>query len=289
MAIDWKKVFGDKTAYPDDATFELGGEKLTFAELRKQNADSQGELQKDLVAREAKVADKERKQEQAVSTLATVLERVSKATGLSYDDLIAGRIPENLKTTVAAVTGDTRTASGAKVKEDPLFKDLFAEVLDPALQKVDLVARTLGQSINVYSNDHTRLAFLEYLQSPDKPADFKPDYKAALQVAVDKGYKEDGTGFPDVSRALRDMAGPVSHKSEIEQALEKGRAEGRAEAQRQQLAQLGEPQRGAGGIHFEAAPEKSAVKPGETIRQALDKAFNDPEIAGQMFGVTGTA
>jgi hypothetical protein len=81
----------------------------------------------------------------------------------------------------------------------------------------------------------------------------------------------------------------VAVKAEKTSEYERGLKEGAEKARREQLAQLGEPQRGAGGIHFEAAPEKSAVKPGETIRQALDKAFNDPEIAGQMFGVTGTA
>lgn len=292
MPIDWKAVIADKAKYPDTAEFELMGEKLTFGELRRQNAASQGEIETRLNARESELNRKQQMQEQAVTTLANVLDHVSKVTGLTYDQLVKGEIPANLRETVTRAAGETRTPAGVPLREDPLYKPLFDEAIAPMSKDVDLLKRTLGTAISAYGNDHTRLAFLDYMMSGDKPADFKPKFEDALQLAVNKGYKEEGTGFPDVTRALREMAGPIQAKAEKTSEYERGLAEGRKQAERDSLALLTQPSPGTGGISFESKPDHQPGTQGghkvQSIREKLNEAFNDPEIARQMFGGTAT-
>jgi len=282
MAINWKNVIDDRTKYPDDATFSLAGETITFAELRRQNTESRGELERDLTARTAKVEERERTQQRAVDTLARVLENVSAATGLSYDQLVKGQIPEHLRSTVSHLTGTTPTAAGIPLKDDPLYKPLFDSVLAPMQNDVNLVKTGLGQAINAYKNDHTRLAWLDWSMTGDKPADFKGTYEDALQLAVTRDYKDE-LGFPDVKRAAVDLAGPGIKKVSDEQIRKQGYDEGVAAAKKDFLAGLGQPAPGAGGIQFEGEPNKDN-KPA-TIRQQLEKAFSDPGIAGSMFTV----
>lgn len=283
MAIDWKNVIGDKGKYPDDATFTLAGEAISFGELRKQNADSRGELERDLTTRTAKLDERDRTQQRAVDTLARVLENVSAATGLSYDQLVKGQIPANLRSTVSSITAGTQTAAGIPLKDDPLYKPLFDGVLAPMMNDVNLVKRGLGEAIGAYKNDHTRLAWLDWTMTGDKPADFKGTYEEVLQHAVSRDLKDE-LGFPDVRKAAGEMAGPLSKKANDDQVRKSGYDEGFKAAQKDFLASLGRPAGSSvGGVQFESAPDKG--KQPSTIRQQLEKAFDDPDIAGTMFSV----
>jgi len=283
MAVNIKAVLEDKTKYPDDAKFTLGGEELTFAELRRQNAESHGDIERQLTARSQELDNKQRLQEQAVTTLATVLERVSLATGLTYDQLVKGEIPPSMKQTVAAITQNTPTAGGIALKDDPLYKPLIDSVLTPMSNDVGLLKQALGTAINAYRDDHARLGWMDYLLSPDKPKDFSAKYEDVLQTAVNKGYK-DSLGFPDVGRAAREMAGPVIAKADTEKVRKEGYDEGYKKAQAEFLGQMGAPQPGTGGISFEAAPTKGKDGKVPTIREQLDEAFKDPATIGAMFG-----
>ena len=66
-------IVNDRTKYPDDAKFSIGGEEVTFAEFRKQNLESQGELARTIAERETKVVEKENLTTRAQATLANVL------------------------------------------------------------------------------------------------------------------------------------------------------------------------------------------------------------------------
>src|SRR5215472_11680655 len=104
MALDWKAVISDKAKFPDDASFTFQGENITFGELRRQNAASHGELENQLNERQRKVEAQELVQRRAVDTLARVLENVSAATGLTYEQLVQNQIPPNLRSTVQTIT-----------------------------------------------------------------------------------------------------------------------------------------------------------------------------------------
>jgi hypothetical protein len=281
MAINWKNVIEDKGKYPDDATFTLAGEAISFGELRKQNADSRGELERDLTARSAKLDERDRVQQRAVDTLARVLENVSAATGLTYDQLVKGQIPAHLRSTVSAVAANTPTAAGIALKDDPLYKPLFDGVLAPMGNDISLLKRGMSEAIGAYKNDHTRLAWLDWSMTGNKPADFKSTYEDVLAHAVSRGLNDE-LGFPDVRRAAAELAGPIQKRTSDEQIRKEGYDAGVKDAQKDFLASLGRPAGSAAGVQFENAPDNKGKQP-PTIRQQLEKAFDDPQIAGSMF------
>ena len=285
MAINWKNVIDDKTKFPDDAKFTIAGEEVTFGELRRQNTESRGELEQQLTLRSAELDRRDQTQRAATDTLARVLENVSQRTGLTYDQLVKGEIPANLRTTVRTAMGETKTDAGIALKDDPLYKPLFESVLSPMRREVDLVKGGLVQAIGAYKNDHTRLAWLDFQMSGAKPEGFKSTYEDVLQHAVNKGYNDD-VGFPDVTRAAKELAGPIVQKVDGEKIKKEGFDEGYKKAQAEFAAQLGQPQAGAGPITFDSEPLKDE-KTGRplTIRQQLDKALNDPSITAGLFTV----
>lgn len=151
-------------------------------------------------------------------------------------------------------------------------------------QDVNLVKTGLGQAISAYKNDHTRLAWLDWTMTGDKPADFKGTYEEALQHAVSRDFKDE-LGFPDVRKAAAEMAGPIVKKTNDEQLRKEGYEEGFKAAQKDFLASLGRPAVGPGGTQFEGEPAKGKDGKPVSIRQQLEKAFEDPQIAGTLFTV----
>jgi hypothetical protein len=285
MAISWKQVISDTAQFPDDATFQLGNETVSFRELRRQNAESRGELEQQLQLRSAELDRRDDTQRRAVDTLARVLENVSAATGLTYDQLVSGKIPPHLGQKAMQAIGNTpNSATGLALKDDPLYKPLFAQVLDPIQNDLGIVKTGLGSAIMAYRDDHTRLNWLDYLLTGEKPEGFKSTYEDALQLAVNKNYK-DPIGFPDVKRAAMELAGPVKQTADTAKLKKEGYDEGYKKAQSEFLSQLGQPQPGAGGIQFEGAPAKGGPQRVQTIREKLDQAFQDPDIAGTLFTV----
>ena len=137
----------------------------------------------------------------------------------------------------------------------------------------------LIDSIGAYKNDHTLISWLNFQLSGEKPEGFNAKYEDVLQLAVNKGYKDD-IGFPDVARAARELAGPITAKADTTKIKQEGFDAGYKKAQAEFAASLGQPQAGAGGISFEAAPEKGA-RP-QTIREKLDAAMQDPSILQLM-------
>jgi hypothetical protein len=121
----------------------------------------------------------------------------------------------------------------------------------------------------------------------NKPKDFKMSFTDALQLAVNKGYRDDA-GTPDVARAMRESSAPMGAKAIEEQRYQDGISEGRRQAQLDQLAQLGQPQPGVGGIQADVQPPSAGGKAEKvpTIAEQLNKAFADPAIAGTLFGQT---
>lgn len=285
MAIAIKTIITDKTRFPDDAKFTLAGEEISFGELRRQNAESQGELERAIQTRSAELDSKQQMQERATTTLANVLENVANATGLTYEQLVAGQVPQNLRETVRSVTRNTTTDNGLALKDDPLYKPLLDGFIAPLQHDMGTVKQVLQVSIDAFKNVAVKTAYLDFMSSDEKPEGFKAKYSDVLQLATNKGYKDEN-GFPDVTKALREMAGPVVTKTDHERIRKEGYEAGQKDAQTALLAQLGTPTPGTGGISFESSPDNTggaAAKP-KSIREKLDEAFRDPSIAAGMFG-----
>lgn len=278
------EILANKTQFPDDAKFTIAGTEVTFAEFRRQNEESQGELARTMQERQNQLAGQQRQIEQATSTLATILENVSTATGLSFEQLTTGQIPQHLRQTVADVTRNTPTAAGVALKDDPLFKPVL-EYFQPVMNDIGVMKQALSAAIGAYKNDRTKLAWLEF-KADGQPEGFKSTYEEALQLAVSKGYKDD-VGFPDVRKAAQELAAPLITEKTRSKTFDEGVAEGKRQQQAQMMEQLGTPGASgstAAGIHFVNSPDN---KPGQvkSIREKLNEAMNDPAITGPVWGM----
>lgn len=278
--MNWAQILGDKAKYADDLKINLNGVEVTLGTIRQQNADSQGEIERKLTIRQQELDNRDRMQNTATDNLASIVDNVQRVTGLSVEDIVAGRIPENLRQTVAETTLATRTTAGVPLSEDPLYAPIVRE-LTPMRSDISLLKNGLGQSLNTYREDRARLDFLDWRMSHKLPDDFKVTSKQAVELAVQKGYRND-LGWPDVTRALDELAAPVAAKANEETLAAKYREEGRAQQRAEFAASMGQPTLGgssltsAGGVDFSGAPDKGERV--SSIKEQLNKAFNDPAM-----------
>jgi hypothetical protein len=278
--MNWKDILSDRAKYPDDVKINLNGVEVTLGAIRTQNADSQGEIERRLTTRQQELENVSRQQSAATDNLARIVDNVQRVTGLSVEDIVAGRIPENLRSTVQQATLRTETAAGVPLSEDPLYAPIVRE-LAPMRSDIGLVKNGLGQALNTYREDRARLDYLDYRMSHKLPDDFKVTSKEAVDLAVQKGYRNE-LGWPDVTRAMDELAAPI-HAKETETVLaQKYREEGRAQARAELAASMGQPTLGGGmttstgGVDFSGAPDKGERV--SSIKEQLNKAFNDPAM-----------
>lgn len=282
-----KEILANKAAYPDDTKLTIAGVEVTFGELRKQNDESQGELAQQLATRQADIERRHRETENATTNLANIVAAVSERTGLSVEQIVSGQIPPNLRETVATVAQGTTLTSGLALKDDPLYKPLIDQYLQPAMNDIGTLKHVMATSINAYKNDRARLGYLEFVTG-EKPDGFKATYQEVLTSAVQKGYKDD-VGFPDTLRAARELAQPIIEKKNSTKTFDDGVKEGERRAREQQLSQLNAQPGAAGsvaGISFSAVPDNKTGKaePVKDFRSQLNAAFQDAEIMAPLTG-----
>jgi hypothetical protein len=279
--MDWTQILADKAKYPDDAKININGVEVTLGAVRAQNTASQGDLEKKLNTRQQELDQVARQQTAATDNLAKIVDNVQRVTGLSVEDIVAGRIPANLKETVAAATRSTVTAAGVTLAEDPLYAPVMKE-LEPIRASVHTTRQALLQSLEVYKSDRARLDHLDWLAANKPPAEFKVTRQDAINLAVNKGYKN-AEGWPDVTRALDELAAPLAAKATETELAAKYREEGRREARAELAASMGQPTMGmsgeptAGGVEFSGTPEPAGHRVA-SIREQLSKAFADPKM-----------
>jgi hypothetical protein len=163
-----------------------------------------------------------------------------------------------------------------------LYAPIFAE-LEPIRNDIVGTRRALGQALGVYSNDRARLDYMEWHQfKKPKGADVNVTLDQALQAAVSKGYKNQ-EGWPDVPRALDELAGPVVAQKGQEEIRQQGIEEGRRLAAAEMAARQGQPTWGGEPITSVASVDMSG-KPDATnnhpksIADQLNAAFQDPKM-----------
>lgn len=278
--FDWKKLLSDKATYPDDLTVEINGEKVTIGALRTHNAASQGETANALQARETAIAERETKTSRAAERLATIVETIATTTGLTFDQIIAG------DTAAAKAAADKvreqagregiRTTDGAiDWTKDPIYAPVDAR-FKPMEAGFNNMQAALRAGLGVVQNDRTELAYLRFrVENPELAKGLK--YEDAVKLAVDKNYKDD-VGFPDVRKALGELAAPKeleANKTKWESDAEK---RGYDKARAEMMGGVGQPAgQGAAGMEFVPTPDKPAGKV-SSIADQLTKALNDPDI-----------
>jgi hypothetical protein len=198
VAKSWKDILGD-ASIPDDFALNVNGETMTLGSMRQYDRDSRGELSRQLTAREAEMAKREKLVSDASIGMATMLERVGQATGLTPDELLAGKMPT--KREVAASTGvdENDPLVGSLVKD---IKALRAEVAQANGRYDDLRKNALGPMLNTYLDDYYELQW-ERLAGR-LPEGSKLERQAALDYAQKQGLK-DPKGRWDLGKAIKDL------------------------------------------------------------------------------------
>lgn len=285
--MDWTQILGDRNKYPDDAKLTINGTEVTLGQIRTQNAQQGGEIERRLTQRQAELDQTARQQQQATDNLASIVDNVQRVTGLSVEDIIAGRIPQHLAGRAVAAAGATPNAQGVPLSEDPLYKPVF-DHFAPLTADVSNVKQVLGVALNTYKNDRARLDYMEYMQFKRPNEDFKVPFEEAVNLAVTKGYKN-AEGWPDVTRAMDDLAAPVRAKVVEGDVRKQAFEEGRRAALAEQASSFGQPTLGgsAAGMDFSSSPDNKGERT-KTIREQLDAAFKDPSILAGTTGATAT-
>src|SRR5215469_11091360 len=88
MPRKWKELLADRSI-PDDFAISMGGETITLGSLRSQDQETEGAVTRRL----SEVEKREKFVNDASIGIATMLEKVSVATGLSTDELLNGKLP----------------------------------------------------------------------------------------------------------------------------------------------------------------------------------------------------
>lgn len=198
MSKTWKEILADP-AIPDDFALSVNGETMTLGSMRQYDREHQGELSRTLTARDADLTKREKFVNDASIGIATMLERVSQATGLSTDDLLNGKMPSKREVAKAAELDESDPLTGTLVKE---IKALRAEVNAGNQRFEDLRKNGLGPIVNTYLDDFYEAQWERV--AGDLPKGSKLTRQEALDHATKSGYK-DTKGRLDLRKAMRDL------------------------------------------------------------------------------------
>jgi hypothetical protein len=198
MAKKWADILADKSI-PDDFALNVNGETMTLGSMREYDRDSRGELTRQLTAREQEFTKREKLINDASIGMATMLERVGQATGLTPDELLQGKMPAKKEVAAAAGVDESDPLVGSLVKD---IKALRAELGQVRAGQEDLRKNALGPIVNTYLNDYYENRW-ERL-APSLPEGSKLERQAALEYAQKNGYK-DANGRWDLSKAIKDL------------------------------------------------------------------------------------
>lgn len=261
----WKQLLADKSI-ANDVQITIGTQNFTVGELRAAEVESEGALSTKLQERETHLNEQQRLQENAVNNFAKILETVSQKTGLGIDQLISNDLSN-----ARPVTAQPAPDNDFWNKDE--YKPIKAK-LDPMEQQLNRLTKTLSDVLKVYMNDHAEQEFSRY-QMPELPTGSAPiTLEKALGFAMQNKYV-DGVGRPNVRKALDEMTQPFRQKKSEEQIRTEAFEEGKKAAQ---MAQFAEPSNGAGGIQFDSSPAKGNSKDIPSIKDVLDKAWQDQSI-----------
>lgn len=287
MAIDWKKLFGDTASYPDDVKITIAGEEVTLKDLRAHNTATHGETLKTLTEREAKLNERETRTTAATQRLADIVETVSKTTGMTFEQIIAGDTAA--AQAAAAAVRDRANKEGIRATgdgkidwdTDPIYSPVQARLKPIEANQVGLT-NAFKAGIKALQDDRSELAWLRFkVDNPDLAKKLK--YEDAVKLAVDSNYKDE-YGFPDIRKALSDLSGPVVQGDATAAAKAEGEKAGYERARAELAGSVGMPAGGGtAGLEFQPSPAANAGKV-TSIAEALNKAIQDPDI---LRGVTG--
>jgi hypothetical protein len=267
VAKSWKDILSDP-AIPDDFALNVNGETMTLGSMRAYDRDSRGELTRQLTAREQDMAKREKLVNDASVGMATMLERVGQATGLTPDELLAGKMPTKKEVAQTAGVDENDPLVGSLVKD---IKTLRAEVAASNGKLEELRKNALGPMLNTYLDDFYELQW-ERLHG-QIPEGSKLERQAALDYAQKQGLR-DAKGRWDLGRAIRDLTYEDRVKAEAKKLATEERKKMQDEFALRNVprpSQLGQ----------RVKPDKSVLNEKGQVKsfdEVLNDAVNDAEL-----------
>jgi hypothetical protein len=267
VAKSWKDILSDP-AIPDDFALNVNGETMTLGSMRAYDRDSRGELTRQLTAREQEMAKREKLVNDASVGMATMLERVGQATGLTPDELLAGKMPTKKEVAQTAGVDENDPLVGSLVKD---IKTLRAEVAASNGKLEELRKNALGPMLNTYLDDFYELQW-ERLHG-QIPEGSKLERQAALDYAQKQGLR-DAKGRWDLGKAIRDLTYEDRVKAEAKKLATEERKKMQDEFALRNVprpSQLGQ----------RVKPDKSVLNEKGQVKsfdEVLNDAVNDAEL-----------
>jgi hypothetical protein len=261
VAKNWKEILSDKNSYPDDFTVTLkSGEVMSLGDMRTYDKEHEGELTRNLTAKEQEVAQRERNVQGASTALAQRIKQAADATGISVDDFIEGKMPTKKQV--------------AKEKE---IKGLRTQFEASQLQIKDLKEKGIGPVINTYLEDFYENKWEKV--STKLPKGAKVELKDALKYAEENGLK-DGKGRWNLEKAVKDLTFDARVAEEAEKRVTTLRKEDDDKRTLEQIQQPGSHAR------FKTEPQFKNAKGGT---KSFDEVMNDALTDTELWKQIGTA
>lgn len=292
MKVDLKKLFTDKTAFPDDMEITLGnGATLTAADLRAYDAASGGALKAEML-----------KQQNELKTRETELNKAALEVANLYASLTNGKVPDGIesiagvKVPKGAPKGKPEGTTDDDLKNDPYIrpvlemleglKNTIEELKTKELQplKTQLAGASTAFMNRELQREFSQLPVKEFGDEP--PADLS--LKGLIEHALKNGlYTEDR--LPNISRAFNDKYGSVLVDRRIKAAEQAGIEKGKKEAL---TTMMPRPNMGGG-----PPPPPTGVKVVDTkgknreqiFTEALNNAAKDADLWAGIHRTPGQA
>src|SRR6266576_1197703 len=209
MAKKWKEILADKSAFPDDFAIALkDGQTMTLGDMRAYDVEHEGELTRNLTAKEQDIQKRERQVNDASLVIGTVVEKVAAASGLSVDELLSGKAPTRRQVAAATELDENAPLNGALVKQ---IKAMQARLDSQDVEIKKTRTDALGPMLNTYLEDYYEGTWEKIEPTLPKGSDVKRD--AALKYAQENGYK-DAKGRLDLRKAAKDLTYDARVKAE---------------------------------------------------------------------------
>jgi len=266
MPTDFKKIFADKTKYPDTMKLVLGdGVEVTLAELRDYDASVGQALSKEL--------ETQRK--------ALEVEQTKVATATQNVAQMWANLEEQRKALAAQMSQNTPQPTSnnplQKYEEDDVFRPVMQHIhgiesktetaLKDVTSKLDQVVKSIAQMGSTYMGDKARMDFNSLpADDPVRPKDLNLDtlYKFAVERSI-----YDRNNLPDLREAYSRLTADARHQHELAEARKDER--NKVESEIREGAMLPRPVSGL-------PPVPEGFKPPINMADAFSRAGSDREL-----------
>lgn len=218
----WKEILADSKSYPDDFAIQLAnGQTVTLGSARAYDKENEGALTQKLTARERELAERESKVNQASAAVGELWQRYSEVTGMSLEDVAAGKQPTRKEMARSAGLSEDDPLVGELVKETKALRTLAEQ---QATELKNLKERGLAPVVNQYLNDYYESKWEKVSATLPKKAQESLKFEDVLKHANDAGLK-DRSGRLDLARAAKELSFDylVEERTQAELAKERQR------------------------------------------------------------------